>query len=68
MLMNDEYDFPQGSRGKFYRPDTQLNLPVYLDPDVLNYLSIKAKAKGIEVNEIVNDLLRKDIALIERMK
>ncbi len=66
--MNDEYDFSQGLRGKFYRPDTQLNLPVYLDPDVLNYLSIKAKAKGIEVNEIVNDLLRKDIALIERMK
>ncbi|SEO03396.1 hypothetical protein SAMN05216404_11074 [Nitrosospira multiformis] len=66
--MNDEYDFSQGSRGKFYRPDTQLNLPVYLDPDVLNYLSIKAKAKGIEVNEIVNDLLRKDIALIEWMK
>jgi hypothetical protein len=68
MLMNDEYDFSQGLRGKFYRPDTQLNLPVYLDPDVLNYLSIKAKAKGIEVNEIINDLLRKDIALIERMK
>lgn len=67
MLMNEEYDFSKGSRGKFYQPDTQLNLPMYLDPDVLNYLSIKAKAKGVEVNEIVNDLLRKDIALIEGM-
>ncbi|MBA4142855.1 MAG: hypothetical protein H0X43_07585 [Nitrosospira sp.] len=65
--MNEEYDFSKGSRGKFYQPDTQLNLPMYLDPDVLNYLSIKAKAKGVEVNEIVNDLLRKDIALIEGM-
>jgi hypothetical protein len=63
--MKDEYDFSRGVRGKFYNPETQLNLPVYLDADVLRYLSIKAKAKGIEVNEIVNDLLRKDIALIE---
>jgi hypothetical protein len=63
--MKEEYDFSEGARGKFYQPDTQLNLPVYLDADILDYLSIKARAKGIEVNEIVNDLLRKDIALIE---
>jgi hypothetical protein len=63
--MKDEYDFSKGVRGKFYNSETQLNLPVYLDADVLRYLSIKAKAKGVEVNEIVNDLLRKDIALIE---
>lgn len=65
--MKEEYDFSKGARGKFYRPDTQLNLPMYLDADVLDYLSAKAKAKGVEVSEIVNDLLRKDIALIEGM-
>jgi hypothetical protein len=67
MLMKEEYNFSKGVRGKFYQPDTRLNLPVYLDADVLDYLSIRAKAKGVEVNEIVNDLLRKDIALIEGM-
>ncbi|MGH8579049.1 MAG: hypothetical protein ACREVK_02635 [Gammaproteobacteria bacterium] len=66
--MKDEYDFSKGERGKFYRPKAKLNLPVYLDPDVLDYLSGKAKARGIAVNEMVNDLLRKDIALIEGIK
>jgi len=66
--MKEEYDFSKGERGKFYRPNAELNLPVYLDPDVLDYLSAKAKARGVAVNEMVNDLLRKDIALIEGMK
>lgn len=66
--MKDEYDFSKAQRGKFYQPDAVANLPVYLDADVLDYLSAKAKAKGIEVNQIVNDLLRKDIELIEGLK
>ncbi|MCP5244587.1 MAG: hypothetical protein H6937_00930 [Burkholderiales bacterium] len=66
--MKDEYDFSKGERGKFYRPNAELSLPVYLDPDVFDYLSAKAKAKGIEVNAMVNDLLRKDIDLIEGVK
>ena len=66
--MKDEYDFSKAERGKFYRPGTTLNLPVYLDADVLDYLSAKAKAQGVEVNDMVNDLLRKDIDLIEDIK
>lgn len=66
--MKDEYDFSNAERGKFYRPDAQLNLPVYLDSDVRDYLIVKANSKGVEVNEIVNDLLRKDIEMIERVK
>jgi len=66
--MKTEYDFSKGVRGKFHRPASSLNLPVYLDADILDYLAAKAKIKGVEVNDIVNDLLRKDIALIEGMK
>lgn len=66
--MKDEYDFSKGVRGKFYRPNTKFNLPVYLDEDVFDYLSARAKAKGVEVNDMVNDLLRKDIDLIEGIK
>jgi hypothetical protein len=29
--MKSEYDFSKGERGKFYRPDVELNIPVYLD-------------------------------------
>ena len=35
--MKKEYDFSKGERGKFYRPGAQLNLPVYLEPDLRDY-------------------------------
>lgn len=60
--MRDEYDFSNGERGKFYKPDATLNLPVYLDDDVRRILQRQAKEKGIEVNELVNDLLKHEIA------
>ena len=66
--MRDEYDFSKGERGKFYNPKAKKNLPVYLDAEVLDYFAAKAKAKGIELNAMVNDLLKKDIALIEGVK
>ena len=66
--MKREYDFSKGVRGRFHRPGATLKLPVYLDADVLDYLAAKAKMKGVEVNDMVNDLLRKDIALIEGVK
>ena len=59
--MRDEYDFSKGERGKFYQPDATLNLPVYLDDDVRSVLQRQAKEKGIEVNELVNDLLKHEI-------
>lgn len=66
--MRDEYDFTKGERGKFFKPNAQMNLPVYLEADVLDYFKTKAQAKGVELNVMVNDLLKKDIALIEGVK
>jgi hypothetical protein len=66
--MKAEYDFSKGVRGKFYRPGVQLQLPVYLDDEVLVYLRERAKSKGVEVNRLVNDMLRRDIDLIEAVK
>ncbi len=63
--MKDEYDFSKGERGKFYSPNAQLNMPVYLEAEVLDYFSAKAKAKGVELNKMVNELLKQDIQLIE---
>lgn len=63
--MRDNYDFSNAERGKFYHPDAQYNLPVYLESEVLSYFSAKAKAKGVELNVLINYLLKKDIALIE---
>jgi hypothetical protein len=66
--MKDEYDFSKGERGKFYRPGVKLQLPVYLDDEVRTYLQERAKSKGIEVNRLVNDMLRREIDLIEAVK
>jgi len=66
--MKDEYDFSKGERGKFYRPGVQMNLPVYLDEDVLKYLRERAEAKGVSLSDLVNELLKQDICLIEAVK
>ena len=63
--MKREYDFSKGERGKFYRQDANFNLPIYLDKDVLTFLSKKATSKGVEVSQLINDILRKDIDLFE---
>ncbi|RDH41952.1 hypothetical protein B9G39_26230 [Zooshikella ganghwensis] len=66
--MRDEYDFSKGERGKFFNPEAKKNLPVYLEAEVLEYFAARAEAKGIELNTMVNELLKKDIALIEGVK
>ncbi len=60
-----EVDFSGGRRGQFYKADAQLNLPVYLDQHVRATLAALANAKGVELSTLINDLLKKDIELIE---
>lgn len=66
--MKNEYDFSAAEQGKFYRPDAELHLPVYLDQEVEVYLRQRAASKGVELNRLVNDLLKRDIELIEAAK
>jgi hypothetical protein len=66
--MRKEYDFSKGERGKFYRPDAELNIPVYLDEDVASFLRKLAEQKGTDVESIVNDWLRQSIRLAESAK
>ena len=66
--MKSEYDFSGAERGKFFRKDAVFELPVYLEAGVRDYLTARAKAKGLEVNELVNELLKRDIELIETAK
>ena len=43
----------------------KLNLPVYLDQKVQATLAALANAKGVDFSVLINDLLKKDIELIE---
>ena len=66
--MKKEYDFSKGTRGKFHRPDAKLRFPVYLDPDVQNFVQKIAEARTTDVGIVVNELLKSDMHLAEVMK
>ena len=63
--MPAEIDFAGAKRGQFYKAGAQLNLPVYLDQKVQATLAALASAKGVDLSKLINDLLKKDIELIE---
>lgn len=63
-----EIDFSEGVRGKFYNPKAVFNLPVYLDAEVQAYLSAIASKKGVALSDLANDLLKKEIAILETVK
>jgi len=68
MIMRKEYDFSKGERGKFYRPDMKLNIPIYLDKEVSTFVEKIASKKGIDRSAVVNELLRGDIKIAEAME
>ena len=63
--MPADIDFSGGTRGRFYRPGAQVQLPIHLDAKVQDALVAIANAKGIDLSVLVNDLLKKDIELIQ---
>ncbi len=66
--MREEYDFSKGERGKFFRKDIKLNIPIYLDDEVLSFVEEIAKRKKTDLSTTVNQILRSDIQLAEAMK
>ena len=63
--MPAEIDFSGARRGQFFRADAQLKLPVYLEQEVQTILAALASAKGVDLSALIDDLLKKDIELIE---
>ena len=50
-----KYDFSKGVWGKFYRPNAQFNVPVYLDGKVQQFVARIAERKRIDVSAVVMD-------------
>jgi len=63
--MKKEYDFSNGVRGKFHNADGEFNLPIYLEPDVAEFVQKLSAAKKIDRSKVVNRLLKKDMEIIE---
>jgi hypothetical protein len=63
--MKAEYDFSKGERGKFYSPDAVFSFPVYLEPDVNEFMNQLADEEAVGIQELVNEWLRANIKLIQ---
>jgi len=67
--MREEYDFSNAVQGKFYRPVEELDIPIYLDKDIKEFLMSKLKnnTKEFSLNKIVNALLKQDIEISKKL-
>ena len=63
--MEDNYDFSDGVRGKFYNKDVEFQLPIYLEPEIESFFKKLAQRQKTNLNDIVNKFLLKDKELLE---
>jgi hypothetical protein len=63
--MKKEYDFSKGERGKFYQPNLRLNLPIYLEEDIADFVQKYARKKRVDAQTVVNRILRSNKELIQ---
>ena len=61
--MKDQYDFSKGERGKFFNKNARLNIPIYLDEEVMIFVEKIAKTKKNDISYVVNQILRNDMFL-----
>jgi len=63
--MKPHYDFSNAERGKFYRKDARLRLPIYLDGQLQERLERIAEKKRRDLGDVVSEILLKDVELLE---
>ena len=68
IIMKTEYDFSKGERGKFFREDATMHIPIYLDPDVEQAMQSLAESTGQNMGTLINDWLRNNIELIHSVQ
>lgn len=67
--MPTEIDFSKGRRGMHHIPaGAKVLMPVSIEKDVWEYLSNKAGQRGIELSELVTEVLKRDIEINEALR
>lgn len=62
--MKKHYDFSKGEKGKFYIPENEIEIPVYLNYSNREYYMKIASEKNIDLPELINNILTKGKDLI----
>ncbi len=65
--MKDEYDFSNAEQGKFYVPIEEIQMPIYLDQDVMLFLNKKCDFNPERLQNLINKLLRNDIEMAQQL-
>ena len=67
--MPDEIDFRKGVRGLHHiPPGAKVFLPASIERSVWEYFSEKAEEKGVELSELLTEVLQRDIEINEALK
>jgi len=67
--MPAEIDFSKGVRGLHHIPaGAKVFLPASIERSVWEYFSGKAEQKGVELSELLTDVLKHDIEINEALK
>ncbi len=67
--MPTEIDFGKARRGLHHVPkDARVFLPVSIERSAWEYFSGQAERKGVDLRELVTDVLRRDIEICEALK
>lgn len=66
-MMKEEYDFSNAIQGKFSRPLEELDIPIYLNKELIQFYSKKASEKHIDLNKLINIILRKEMEIIQEI-
>ena len=67
--MLSDVDFSQGVRGLHHiPPSAKVFLPVSIERSVWQYFSKKAEYKGVDLSDLLTDILKRDIEINEALK
>jgi len=67
--MPAEIDFSKGVRGLHHiPPGAKVLLPVSIERGVWEYFSGKAEQRGVELSDLVTEVLKRDIDINEALK
>ena len=62
--MKKEYDFSRAERGKFYRKNADVRLPIYLGARLQKQVEGLATRTGRDMGELVNHIVETEMRLI----
>jgi len=67
--MPAEIDFSKGARGLHHiPPGARVLMPVSIERSVWEYFSGKAEQRGVNLSELVTEVLKRDIEINEALK